>query len=734
MTAAERWFAPAVGAAAGLVYAATLGPTIAPGDGGELTACAWTLGVPHPPGYPLYTVLGWLWAHGLPVGSVAWRLNAFSAACLAAGVGFIAAGGRRLGASRTAAAGGAGVFALAFEPWRAAVGAEVFALHALFVAALLWLALRWPTTGRPPWLEALVVGLSGAHHQTAALLLPAFAFWLWVHRDRLGRDPLATLAGCTAIAAAGALLPYGLLLWFGGRDDALVWGNVTTLFDQSAPVRDERGRPIPGLGEGLAHHVLRGAYGAKLGSAEGGGLDLSPVAALWTGVRWLWVYALAGLGGLWLGGLALAPLGFWHTARGEWPAPWRRPVLAAGAVLGVLAFAAGSAPTTGLALGLLVAAAVLGAGGVRAGGPAAAAWLLAIAFVASGPVFLVAGVNFDPGDPLRRGVVARFFVMPAVPLALLAALGLHAAAARWGPAAARALAVAGVATAFVPATGVLGGPPAGLHGVRCFEAFGRHLLASTPAGGLLFVRGDVPTNALDVLQFCDGARPDVAAVNTQKLNYPWGARQAERRLGVKIPGRRYDGREVSALTLIDANIGARRVCFFGVDPRDQVRLPDGRVLPSYEVRYRLVPRGLVDEAVPRDRPLDLARIGEEGLALLGALDWPAVVDAPGDPYFVAEVQTLHAGAYQRLGAFLHTGTKPGRADWQPGLARRAYEAGLARFPEHAPLWRSYGLLLHDVGDRDAARPWLRRYLAAHPDDPDAEALALICSESSQSQK
>ena len=232
-------------------------------------------------------------------------MNALSAVCMAAAVGFVAAAARRLPASRAAAAGGAGAFALAFEPWRAAAGAEVFALHALFVAALAWLALRWPTTGRPPYLEALVLGLGCAHHQTTFLLAAAFGYWVWAHRDRLGSNPGGTVLGCVAVFAAAALLPYGLLLWFGRRDAALVWGNVTALFDQSEPVFDPTvppgpdgsRTPIAGLQEGLWHHVKRGAYGAKLGSAEGGGLQLPYLQGLRLGAGWLWIWLASGCGG-----------------------------------------------------------------------------------------------------------------------------------------------------------------------------------------------------------------------------------------------------------------------------------------------------------------------------------------------------------------------------------------------------------------------------------------------------
>ena len=60
------------------LYLITLAPTITWAnfgtDGGDLITAAVTLGVPHPPGYPLYTTLGYVFAQ-LPIGTVAFRLN-----------------------------------------------------------------------------------------------------------------------------------------------------------------------------------------------------------------------------------------------------------------------------------------------------------------------------------------------------------------------------------------------------------------------------------------------------------------------------------------------------------------------------------------------------------------------------------------------------------------------------------------------------------------------------------
>jgi tetratricopeptide (TPR) repeat protein len=57
------------------VYIATLAPNVTLEDSGELITAAAKFGVGHPPGYPLWTMSGFLLAHLLPFGNLAWRIN-----------------------------------------------------------------------------------------------------------------------------------------------------------------------------------------------------------------------------------------------------------------------------------------------------------------------------------------------------------------------------------------------------------------------------------------------------------------------------------------------------------------------------------------------------------------------------------------------------------------------------------------------------------------------------------
>jgi hypothetical protein len=61
------------------IYVITMYPDLAGGDVGELTAAAVLGGVPHPPGYPLYAMLGNYFVHLSPFGgSPARQLNIIS--------------------------------------------------------------------------------------------------------------------------------------------------------------------------------------------------------------------------------------------------------------------------------------------------------------------------------------------------------------------------------------------------------------------------------------------------------------------------------------------------------------------------------------------------------------------------------------------------------------------------------------------------------------------------------
>jgi len=128
--------------AAGVLYFLTAARDIVVGDTPELITAAVTLGVAHPPGYPLFTILGHLFSL-LPLGSIPFRVNLLSVVCDSVTIGIVHLIAVRLVQSRIAAAIAA--LALAVNPvfWEWSLAAEVFPLNNLLAAMLVLLLVLW---------------------------------------------------------------------------------------------------------------------------------------------------------------------------------------------------------------------------------------------------------------------------------------------------------------------------------------------------------------------------------------------------------------------------------------------------------------------------------------------------------------------------------------------------------------------------------------------------------------
>jgi len=74
---------------AGARYLYDMSPEVTLQDSGELVTGAYHLGVPHPPGYPLWALMGWIWRHIIPFGNPAWKICLMSVLTGAALVGLL---------------------------------------------------------------------------------------------------------------------------------------------------------------------------------------------------------------------------------------------------------------------------------------------------------------------------------------------------------------------------------------------------------------------------------------------------------------------------------------------------------------------------------------------------------------------------------------------------------------------------------------------------------------------
>ena len=184
-------------------------------DGGDLITAAYTLGVPHPSGYPTYVLAGWLLSH-LPLGSIAWRVGLLSALSMAGAAWFIFAILRRLLDDQGAALAAAWAFAATPLVWSQAIIAEVYGLHLFFAAGLLWWALKDRLATRPRLVGlGSMAGLGLGVHLTLAGLFPLLLGLLWRHRSAFW---LKLLPGGLL-----GLSVYVYLPWRAG-EGAITWG------------------------------------------------------------------------------------------------------------------------------------------------------------------------------------------------------------------------------------------------------------------------------------------------------------------------------------------------------------------------------------------------------------------------------------------------------------------------------------------------------------------------------
>ena len=119
-----------------IVYILTLSRSVYFGDSGELIAVARTLGIAHPPGYPLYTMIAHLFTY-LPFGNLAFRVNLFSAVTSSLTIVVVYFICLKLTKNRLASISASLFLAFSYLFLLYSLVAEVFSLNNLFVALII---------------------------------------------------------------------------------------------------------------------------------------------------------------------------------------------------------------------------------------------------------------------------------------------------------------------------------------------------------------------------------------------------------------------------------------------------------------------------------------------------------------------------------------------------------------------------------------------------------------------
>jgi hypothetical protein len=471
-----------------IIYLATLAPTTAFWDTSEYIAAAKVLGIPHPPGNPLFTIM----AHSfglLPLAaSYAVRINLFAAITSAAAAGFWFLVAERwlrgVVSNRWArygsALGGVLVGATSWSVWnQSTVNEKVYTLSLLSIALVMWLVVRWgdddPGSHRDRWLVliAYVLALSSTNHLMGLLAIPSLVVYvLWTDWRVLTRPPV--LIGIVIAALVGVSLNYLYLPIRAG---------------QYPPINE--GEPVGFFSQALSDVLNRVQYG-KPRILDRQASFIGQLANFWQYYSWQFarnwgrfsgvataIFTALGLSGLWA---------LWKSDR--------RAGVAGLALLGMLS--------------------------------------LALVFYMN----FKYGFSQYPDQPaLAREVRERdyFFIGSFAVFGAFVALGLGAlmqgivdglrdrgsSAARW------AAASPVLALAFIPLAGNW------VTASRAHETMARDfaydMLQSVEPYGILITAGDNDTFPLWYAQEVEGIRRDVTLANLSLMNTEWHLRQLRRR-------------------------------------------------------------------------------------------------------------------------------------------------------------------------------------------------------------
>jgi hypothetical protein len=204
------WLADVLVAVAALgLYVSTLAPTILPADAGEFQLVSYVLGIAHPPGYPLYTMLAKLFTF-IPLGDVAYRVNLFSAVSSALALVVLACAVRRMTGSYIAGWIAAAGLGLAPTFWAQSTTANIRSLTALFTALQMGALIAYAESSASEHLVtfALVLGLGITHHTSLVPLIVPYGAFLLVTVPELLRKPRAWLRPGLAFVLSLSVLVY----------------------------------------------------------------------------------------------------------------------------------------------------------------------------------------------------------------------------------------------------------------------------------------------------------------------------------------------------------------------------------------------------------------------------------------------------------------------------------------------------------------------------------------------
>eukprot|EP01012_Entosiphon_sulcatum_P011481 TRINITY_DN16992_c0_g1_i1.p1 TRINITY_DN16992_c0_g1~~TRINITY_DN16992_c0_g1_i1.p1 ORF type:complete len:760 (-),score=153.80 TRINITY_DN16992_c0_g1_i1:79-2331(-) len=535
-----------------LVYHATLHPSVAGGDAGELMTVAHELGTAHPPGYPSFTMFskaaevvyealvrdGTGCARGMNLGHAV--LSSFATMLL-----FFA--GTRLTGSLAAGVLSGILFGFSPAVWTYAVVTEVFPLNNFFVSLLLLLCVQFYRShcAQSPGLEsvvsvsAFVAGLASTNQHTVVIYLLPIIPWVFIlHRRHLTWRRFWKYTALFALGASPYLYLNYSAVYVKSKQS---WGDMLTL-------------------DGWLTHVLRREYGTFSLASKESQYRVRNFANAFH--KYFLDLRVQTLGVLWL----LSVVGILAALRDAVRLRLKR-----------------------VDVRLL--------------------FVLTYSFYLC---FFHALCNLPLDNPLFLGVQQRFWIQPLTITTLLIGSGFHEIT-RWigghffsasGKPEGAKIPVQHLHIMALILAASIAGAQIRLNYWRQDESgnfivrdFGWTILQSLPKNAILLTKGDLIINSARFVQSCEGFRPDVRIVDQEMLTYYWYVNSLRHNYpDVVFPNKFYypgkkDG--FSIRQFLDANLKKNNRTVFLCHG-----WKDGD--PTYQGVYKTRPWGVATQVIPQN--------------------------------------------------------------------------------------------------------------------------------------
>lgn len=242
-------------------------------DSGDLAVAAYTYGIAHPTGYPLYVIIGKLFTFFIPMGNVAYRLNIMSAVFSGLTVGLVFLILQKIEVHILLSTGLALLFAVLPPVVSLSHVVEMYALNTFLVALSIYFLpvcfipeaeINTLIFTRKILCSIFIIGLAVTNHQTAVLVLPGILLYTWIIQRQFKLYGVKKLIKLCLIAIVLFCLGFTVNTYLPLRatgEPVSAWGNPQSI-------------------DGIIRILTRGDYGGMKLHPEQSTLDFSPMALM----------------------------------------------------------------------------------------------------------------------------------------------------------------------------------------------------------------------------------------------------------------------------------------------------------------------------------------------------------------------------------------------------------------------------------------------------------------------